>query len=291
MAVWVILLVFVAAGVAAVLLYRQRADGGGLPRPRGKSTGRLAQRVQDGRGSIQEPWRDEFVDSQAAVWDVGHDRPPDTDDLFPDDVPVVEPRGRAREEFFNELPYAEDDDDEDVDDGVDDDAVDAYDERAADEDEAYADDDSEPSSRRAVVTPTLVVLDEDEDVDRFAPRSSYVPGLAEEDELGEEFLGELMDDEVLVEEAAEAAPAAVFDAEPELDDDEDDNESAPDGTKPLARRTPKAGDEVYRRPLRLAQTTQRPSGGNRRSPEQVRSMLANYRTGLSKGRREPTDDE
>ena len=47
---------------------------------------------------------------------------------------------------------------------------------------------------------------------------------------------------------------------------------------------------MYRQPLRLAQTTQRSSGANRRSPDQVRSMLANYRGGLSKGRSEPTDE-
>jgi hypothetical protein len=299
MAVWVFLLV-VAVAAAAVFVYYQRGRSTlGVSRPGTGSSGRLAQRVEDARTTTTEASPDEFVDAQAAVWDVGGERPAvDPDDLFVEDPPVVDPgpsRDR-RDEFFDELPYAEDDD----------------------EDEERVDelDDGEPTASSSrprgtpVITPTVFVLDEDEDVDRFAPRSSYVAGLADEDEEGGEGLALVADetepaaadplfaevDEELeladdVDDEFDADEEFELEEEFEVDEDEDEEAVASDGPQPLARRTPKAGEEAYRRPLRLAQTTQRPSGTNRRSPDEVRSMLANYRGGLTKGRSEPTDDE
>src|SRR5262245_25444740 len=159
MAVFLIILAAVVA-VGAFVLYQRGLLGGTTDSgQRESTTGRLHQRVEDARGqSDTTAGADDPVDSRAAVWDESPTRSADPDDLFADDVPVVEPRPSAREEFFDDLPYAEDDDDE---------------EPIAVE---------RPGPRTPVVTPTLVVLDENEDVDRFAPRSSYVPGLAEEDE-------------------------------------------------------------------------------------------------------------
>lgn len=71
------------------------------------------------------------------------------------------------------------------------------------------------------------------------------------------------------------------------------DESGVDGTgtqeefpPPLAQRTPKdrSDDRVGGGELRMAQTNQRPGGQKSRSPEEVRSLLSNYRGGLERGR-------
>src|SRR5262245_32801770 len=92
MAVWVFLLV-VAVAAVAFFVYSQRGRSAlGVLRPGDGSSGRLAQRVEDARTPAADSADDEFVDAQAAVWDVGGDRSPvEADDLFVEDPPVVDP--------------------------------------------------------------------------------------------------------------------------------------------------------------------------------------------------------
>ena len=65
-----------------------------------------------------------------------------------------------------------------------------------------------------------------------------------------------------------------------------DAEAADQDPPPLAKRTPKEQATNARGggELRMANTNQRPSGQTARTPEEVRSLLSNYRGGLRKGR-------
>ena len=76
-------------------------------------------------------------------------------------------------------------------------------------------------------------------------------------------------------------------ADDEPDDQHVDDPVGPEQTSaPLAQRTPKerSDERVGGGELRMAQTNQRPAGRKARSPEEVRSLLSNYRGGLERGR-------
>ena len=77
----------------------------------------------------------------------------------------------------------------------------------------------------------------------------------------------------------------VADDEPD-DQHVDDSETPEQTSAPLAQRTPKerSDERVGGGELRMAQTNQRPAGRKARSPEEVRSLLSNYRGGLERGR-------
>jgi hypothetical protein len=329
MAVYVALAVVVLAVLAAFVLGQRSSQSGSAlrGRSRGRGSGRLAQRVEDQRGIAGSVRRDEYVDSQAAVWEVDGSPSASFDDLFPDDIPVVEPRPSARDAFFAELPYAEEVeepayeeayDPDGYEDGYDDGGDDiAYDDEGygvhdlpyAEEDEpdafaaglaVYApheDDDAEGDrSRAAAAHEDFLRVYDEADADRFAAKSRYVRRRAEAgfDDIGTD---DERDDEEVGDDGADAeelpAPVARRRAPAGREPERVAREpaAADSGPKPLARRTPKAGEEAYRRPLRLAQTTQRPTVVNRRSPEQIRNMLANYRGGRAKAKRESADDE
>jgi hypothetical protein len=262
-----ILLALLAVAVvgALVLAYRRRVRSSGSASLRSSSSrtgGRLAQRVEQAHTG-EEVAGDRYVDHQAAVWESSGGGRPGRPVLFEEDLGRPDPR--SPEAYDVSGLYADERSpagfDESVEDAVDDLAEADY---RWDEPGAQA----EGEADRAFAA-DLDEVDEDLEHDRFAPRRSPVEqGPAGEDEFVAELLG-----------GGEADAAGS----------PDDPRPAGDPAEPLERRTPKAAADAYRQPLRLARTQQRPTGANRRSPEQMRAMLLNYRGGMKKGREEPHD--
>jgi hypothetical protein len=136
----IVLLVALAAGVLFVL-YRRGVlpEVGASKEPRG----RLHERAQGGEQHDRRPRTDEFVDSQAAVWDTGTPESAEPPALFVDDVvddPFVEDEEAAYEEVAYEEPAYEEPAYEEP-------AEPAYEEAAYEE--AAESDDEEPADRFA----------------------------------------------------------------------------------------------------------------------------------------------
>lgn len=262
-------LLALAAVAALVVVYQRRVRSVG-PSVSRRGGGRLAERVA--QSSAEEAAaREAYVDEQAAVWESGLGARSGRPVLFEEDLGRPDPRSPEAYDVSDLYAPVEDLEGQPAP-GSMEDAVDdlvaadfGWDMSEAGEGEA--------DRAFAADLDDLDEVDDADEFDRFAPRRSPLesPG----DAAGaDEFVSELLGTGEVV-----AGPIAG-DIEP----------ASPAPGEPLERRTPKATADSSKQPLRLARTQQRPSGTSRRSPEQMRAMLLNYRGGIKKGREQPRDD-
>lgn len=170
------------------------------------------------------------------------------------EVPHTEPAGEYADE--SDDAWAEEFEDEHEDEDEDEDEFDDEDEHEAVLQGAVEEWPPEPvAATEEVVWDDVEVLTHPEDEPVLEPAAVRDRGA---------------DAELARAEASEAALVAEAMAE------------VPDGSI-LAQRTPKASG-VPSRPMRLGEASARPVPQSRRSPNEVRSLLSNYRSGLQKGR-------
>lgn len=150
----IVLLVALAAGVLFVLYRRGVLPEVGAPK---EPRGRLHERAQGGEQHDRRPRTDEFVDSQAAVWDTGTPESAEPPALFVDDV-VDDAFMEDEEAAYEEVAFEE-----------------AVFEEAVFEEAAYEEAAYEEAAYEEPAEP-----DDEPIVDRFASRAAAPPRAPEE---------------------------------------------------------------------------------------------------------------